>query len=44
MEDPAYRNLMDYSMRALGRRAHTEFEMRKKLKKDHIGQKIWKKK
>ena len=33
MEDPAYRKLMDYAMRALGQRAHTESELRKKLKK-----------
>lgn len=33
MEDPAYRNLMNYSMRALSRRAHTSFELREKLKK-----------
>lgn len=33
MEDPVYRKLMDYSMRALSRRAHTAFELRQKLKK-----------
>jgi len=33
MEDPNYRVLMDYAMRALGQRAHTIFEMREKLKK-----------
>src|SRR3989338_2538018 len=33
MEDPIYRKLMDYAMRALSRRAHTSFELREKLKK-----------
>ena len=33
MEDPAYRKLMDYAMRALSRRAHTTHELREKLKK-----------
>jgi SOS response regulatory protein OraA/RecX len=33
MEDAAYRKLMDYSMRALGQRAHTIHELRTKLKK-----------
>ena len=33
MEDPVYRNLMNYAMRALSRRAHTSFELREKLKK-----------
>ena len=33
MEDPAYRKLMDYAMRSLGRRAHTTSELRDKLKK-----------
>lgn len=33
MEDPAYRKLMDYAMRALGQRAHTTHELRIKLKK-----------
>ena len=33
MEDPAYRKLMDYAMRALSRRAHTTFELGEKLKK-----------
>jgi regulatory protein len=33
MEDPAYRKLMDYAMRALSRRAHTTFELSEKLKK-----------
>lgn len=33
MEDPIYRKLMDYAMRALSRRAHTGFELREKLKK-----------
>lgn len=32
MEDPIYRELMDYAMRALSRRAHTSFELRKKLR------------
>lgn len=33
MEDPIYRQLVDYAMRALSRRAHTGFELREKLKK-----------
>lgn len=33
MEDPAYRKLMEYALRALARRAHTSFELREKLKK-----------
>lgn len=33
MEDPIYRKLMEYSMRALSRRAHTSFELRQKLQK-----------
>ena len=33
MEDPEYRKLMDYAMRALSRRAHTTFELGEKLKK-----------
>lgn len=33
MEDPIYRDLINYSMRALSRRAHTSFELREKLKK-----------
>lgn len=33
MEDAVYRKLMDYAMRALGQRAHTVHELRKKLKK-----------
>lgn len=33
MEDPVYRQLMDYAMRALGQRAHTTHELREKLKK-----------
>ena len=33
MEDENYRKLMDYSMRALSRRAHTIHEMETKLKK-----------
>ncbi|MFA4815281.1 MAG: regulatory protein RecX [Candidatus Gracilibacteria bacterium] len=33
MEDPVYRNLMNYAMRALSRRAHTSFELREKLGK-----------
>lgn len=33
MEDPNYRLLMDYAMRALSRRSHTVHELRVKLKK-----------
>ena len=33
MENPAYRQLMDYAMRALSQRAHTTFELSEKLKK-----------
>jgi regulatory protein len=33
MEDKNYRLLMDYAMRALSRRAHTNYEMREKLQK-----------
>ncbi|MBU0981882.1 recombination regulator RecX [Patescibacteria group bacterium] len=33
MEDPNYRLLMDYALRALSRRAHTVHEMREKLLK-----------
>lgn len=33
MEDPNYRALMDYAMRALGQRAHTTHELKIKLKK-----------
>lgn len=33
MEDAVYRDLMNYALRALTRRAHTTFELREKLKK-----------
>ncbi len=33
MEDPVYRKLMEYALRALARRAHTSFELREKLKR-----------
>ncbi len=33
MEDATYRDLMNYAMRALSRRAHTSFELQEKLRK-----------